>query len=232
MTKRLLAGCFLAATLLATGVEAGDRSGDWRFDVYLDDRPIGEHRFAVDHQGERLRVESTADFQVDFLFLTAFRYDHRAVEEWDGDCLARLEARTERNGKALEVEGHRVAGGFLVEGPDGEEALLPDCRATFAYWDPAILQRDRLINAQNGAHVEVSARSLGTEEIQVGDRSIPAQAWVLEAEERTIKLWYDDQGRWLGLESTVEGGRTLRYRLTEPPPALHSRRALPGGESS
>ena len=232
MIRRIFSGCLLAAVLLATGVEAQARSGDWRFDVYLDDRPIGEHRFAIDHRDGLLRVESDADFEVDFLFFTAFRYDHRAVEEWDGQCLVRLEARTKKNGRELEVQGRRLPGGFLVERPGGEQELLPECRSTFAYWDPAILERDRLINAQDGTHVEVAVRALGAETVTVGERSVPAEAWVLEAGERTIKLWYDNGGRWLGLESALDGGRTLRYRLTEPPPLLQSDHARAGGEAS
>ena len=44
-------------------------------------------------------LTSEAHFRVRFLFIDAYRYEHRARERWQGDCLESLEARTDTNGK-------------------------------------------------------------------------------------------------------------------------------------
>jgi hypothetical protein len=30
---------------------------------------------------------------------------------------------------------------------------------------------------------------------------------------RTVDVWYSAQDQWIGLDTTVDGGRTLSYRL-------------------
>ena len=77
----------------------------WQFDVLLDDKPIGVHTFAVEDTGTQLRLETTASFDVKFLFITAFRYRHQNTEVWQDGCLSSIDAVTDSNGKELVVRG-------------------------------------------------------------------------------------------------------------------------------
>lgn len=54
-----------------------------------------------------------------------------------------------------------------------------------------------------------------------------AKRFELEAEGRRIAIWYGPSGEWLGLESEVEGGRTLRYVLAEWPTTTSTWASLP-----
>ena len=153
----------LAFSLAMSPARADDMGSETlMFDVYLDGRKIGYHRFEIEDAGGGRSVYSEASFDVKLLFITAFRYRHNTTERWQRGCLEKIEARTDANGKRLNVVGSKTREGFVVETGD-REASLPECVMTFAYWNPGFLEESRLLNPQTGEYVEVDVEELGTE---------------------------------------------------------------------
>lgn len=184
---------------------------EWKFGVLLNDKPIGYHNFNVSFEGDRQVLETEARFDVKFLFFNAFRYRHENTEIWSGGCLASIDASTDNNGDLLEVTGRQDAGVFAVRSRSGQDSL-PDCVQSFAYWNPQILESDRLLNSQTGEYEDVSVSFEGREDVRVGDREVDALKYRLSAKRGDITLWYSsDDLRWLALEAPAKGGRTIRY---------------------
>jgi len=104
-----------------------------RFDVFLDDREIGDHRFELRDVDGGVHVASTANFRVKAWILTAFRYEHESVERWQGGCLRLIESRTDSNGKRSTVSGSGEGEIFRVRSGDRDDTL-EGCIRTFAYW--------------------------------------------------------------------------------------------------
>ena len=119
------------------------------FKVFLNDREIGFHDFTFRDGPDGRTVESEARFNVKVLFLSAFRYEHQHVERWSDGCLVELSARTDNNGKDLTVRGSATANRFLVDSSQGTKELA-GCVQSFAYWNPALRQAERLLNFPNG----------------------------------------------------------------------------------
>ena len=185
---------FLAPMLaVALGAQAAPQS--WSFRVLLDGRDIGRHTFTREPSGDAARVLSEARFDVRFLIFSAYRYEHRAEEQWRGGCLESIVARTDDNGVLKDVSMR----------PSG-------CIRSFSYWDPAILRAERLLNAQTGEILAVRSEWLGLESIEVRGRAVRANRHRLTARGLSIELWYAGAD-WVALESSVEGGRRLRYEL-------------------
>jgi hypothetical protein len=183
------------------------------FDVLLDGKKIGYHRFEIDGPRNNAAVRSEASFDVKFLFVTAFSYRHTAMESWSNGCLDEIEARTDSNGKMLNVLGERTGDGFVVA--TGErEAELPECVMTFAYWNPGFLEQPRLLNPQTGEYLEIEVEDLGRDTVQLAGRVIPARSVRLTARQLDITLWYSESAEWLALESVATGGRIIRYELS------------------
>jgi hypothetical protein len=205
---------FVLATLTtAVSVAEGSTDKTLMFDVFLDGKKIGYHRFEIDGPRRNAVVRSEAKFDVKFLFVTAFSYQHTAEENWTGGCLSDIEARTDSNGKLLNVVGERKSDSFVIE--TGErEAQLPECVMSFAYWNPVFLEESRLLNPQTGEYLEVEVQDLGSDVVQLGGREIPARSVRLTAREMDITLWYSENSEWLALESVAKGGRILRYELS------------------
>jgi hypothetical protein len=176
-------------------------TGEWSFRALLDGQPIGQHRFSVSGQGETRQVVSEADFAVRFLGLTAYRYRHRATEQWQGDCLVAITSTTDDDGKTQQVQARR------------DNAPLKGCVMSFAYWNPAIQTQTQLLNAQTGKLESVQVRRVGSGSVEVRGRPVDATEFRITGAANPIAVWYSAQGEWVGLDATVAGGRKLSYRL-------------------
>jgi hypothetical protein len=212
----------LLLMLSAPAVLAGKLDGEvdtkeWNFRVYLDDSEIGYHTFSLVEEDGRKRLVTEAEFEVKFLFFTAYRYEHNNVETWQGECLQEIQSETDANGRKFAVRGVRDDSGLEIEAADGVRDV-PGCVKTFAYWNPDILDEPELLNSQTGELLEVDIEPVATETLIVSGREVPARRYRLQAKNMELDIWYSrDQGRWLALESTVKGGRKLRYELSQEP---------------
>jgi hypothetical protein len=203
------------AVVAATPVlaDAGDGTRKLNFDVFLDDRAIGYQRFELAPDGDGVRIETRAEFEVKLLLITAFEYDHRNTEVWRDGCLQAIDARTDSNGKQYAVSGKARGGAFVVATGEGERRL-GECVATFAYWDrELLLQQRQLLNSQTGEYVPVRIDPLGRDRVRIGGRELSVERYVLKGREIDIVLAYAaGSGEWVALDSRLENGRTLRYR--------------------
>jgi len=218
-TVILCNAAFIVAAALATpaysaspvAIDEALPEGQWRFRVLLDGKKIGFHEYDLEHDGDRLFVEARAEFDVKFLFINAYSYRHSLKATWQGRCLESLESQTDANGEKLSVVGERNNAGFEVE--SGEtEMELPSCVMNFAYWDPKILEQDRLLNPQTGKYLDIEVRELGETEVMVDGQEVNADAYRITAKDMRIDLWYSQEDReWVALESQTKGDRIIRY---------------------
>jgi hypothetical protein len=197
-------------SLLADTVTAKE----WSFDVYLDKDKIGQHLFKLN---ESNLLTSTAKFNVKVLFINAYQYDHKAVEDWQGDCLISLEAHTLENKVETNVKGKLSDQTFTVD--DGKfQQNLPSCTMTFAYWNPKITQQSKLLNPQNGEWLDTKFTNLGIDTIDVKNKKIEANHYKLEGSlngksKLNIDLWYSANNEWLALKSKTPEGYIIKYKL-------------------
>ncbi|MCZ2495925.1 hypothetical protein GN316_04075 [Xylophilus sp. Kf1] len=208
-----LAAMLLAASATPVAASAAETVREWNFEVLLDGKPIGEHRFTVATDGDRATVRSRARFDVKVLGFTAYRYRHEADEIWRKGCVESIRARTDDDGEVLKVDAEPVeAAGLRVTSAKGV-ASYPGCVMGFGYWNPAMLQQSRLLNVQTGEYLAVVATPLPDQTVVARGDPVPARRWKLVGPDNPVELWYGTDGQWLALESTVAGGRKLRYRL-------------------
>jgi Family of unknown function (DUF6134) len=185
----------------------------WNFNVYLDDKPIGTHRFELRQQGELRELRSTARFDVKILFINAYSYVHDANESWRGDCLQSMTSSTDDNGKKLSVKA-TLQNNELSVINTAHRYMVSGCVMSFAYWNPLLLQQTRLLNAQTGEYDQVTIKLMGDESLQVRGVAQAAKHYRVTGTKLSIDLWYSSAGEWLALESTTESGRRLRYVLS------------------
>ena len=208
----LLALVSIGGTAIA-GNNGDGQASEWNFRVYLDDTEVGFHRFSLVEEGDLQRLRTVADFSVKFLFFTAFRYEHVNEETWSGECLQAIESRTFANGQEFAVVGQREEDGFAIEASTGSREM-DGCVKSFAYWNPDILDEQVLLNAQTGELLPVSIEPVSEETLTVRGQEMPATRYRLVARNMALDIWYSQDRHWVALESTVKGGRKLRYELT------------------
>lgn len=189
----------------------------WDFDVLLDGRPIGHHRFEVSGDAARRAVHSEAAFDVKLLGLSVYRYAFRATERWSGDCLQWLDATTDDDGQPARVRAEREGEALRIQGPKADPSP-PACVMTWAYWNPEALRRQtRLLDPQTGRVDPVTITPAAPGMIRVAGRDQPGRRFHIAAPAGPVDVWTSPTGEWLGLDATVRGGRTLSYRLRHEP---------------
>ncbi len=212
----VLTSVILGAAMIPGPAVASDVRS-WEFEVLLDDKKIGYHRFDLERSDERDVLSTEASFDVRFLFITAFRYRHANTEVWSGGCLTSIDATTDNNGEELVVTGSGGDTDFTVQ-TGSASAQLSGCIRTFAYWNPEILQADRLLNSQTGDYEAVTVSFDGEQDFTLDGTTVKARRYVLATAGGDIKLWYSSDDRWLGLEAPARGDRKLRYIPVSVPP--------------
>lgn len=212
MRARSIIVHILGLALLLAATQAAAQSRAWNFEVLLNDTPIGYHRFTLREQGAMREMKIEARFNMKVLFVNVYHYIHDASERWNGSCLDNLSARTDDNGEQLAVDAVNNAGQLNVKSAKAGEAL-DGCVMSFAYWNPAILRQPRLLNAQTGEYEAVKITELGDDSVMVRGVAVPAKRYRITGPKNPIDLWYSADRDWLALESTVAGGRRLRYRI-------------------
>jgi hypothetical protein len=212
----------LAALPIGASAVAAPRPAEWDFVALLGGERIGAHRYVVTPSGEHsFTVASEARFDVKILGIPVYRYRHRAVEHWDGDCLQAIDSRTDDDGRLEQVRGRLDGQRFVLDArSDGGTAApaagagvdVAGCVMSFAYWNPALAARDRLLDPATGKLVPVTFATLPSLTIDVRGLPTPVRGVRISGLAQPIDVWYADD-RWVGLDTTVEGGHRLSYRL-------------------
>lgn len=204
-----MAGAVLARADAGPGAE---QRQVWNFQVLLDDKEVGFHQFRVSSDGEQQTVQIDARFDVRILFFNAYSYRHHNTEHWRDGCLAEIRSETTAGREKFSVQGTDQGERFDLETLEGNERLEDGCIRSFAYWNPAILSSDRLLNSQTGEWIAVQVTEQGDEPLEIQGRQQRARRFALELPDGVISLWYSPDGRWLALEAPAPGGRKLHYR--------------------
>lgn len=193
--------------------DAGDKS--WKFRVLLDDTPIGYHQVSINRENNRKTVHTQASFDVRFLFIPVYSYNHETRESWQDGCLVNINSTTDDNGDNFFISGKEDNRVLAIETREGRTSI-DGCVRTFAYWDLELLRSGRLLNTQTGEYQQVSIEDLGAGNFSIDDQQLEARHFRLSVEGMTIDLWYTMDLHWLALESTTESGAVLRYLPDKP----------------
>jgi len=192
---------------------------EWNFAVSLDGKPIGAHRFVLSSTGEgSLALSSEARFDVKWLGVPLYRYQHQVSERWADGCLASIDARTDEDGALTEVHGRALDGRFSLQVRSADhvsDGAIPaaGCLLSFAYWNPtALAQQNRLLDPGSGRvePVVIVPSAAAPNDLKVPSGSI--RGLRINGLAQPIDVWYAGE-RWVGLDTFVRGGRRLSYRL-------------------
>jgi hypothetical protein len=185
----------------------------WAFDVYLDKSKIGKHTFTL----EKNKLTSRAKFNVKVLFINAYQYDHTSQEQWQDNCLSNIEVNTTEDKIVTNVKGNKTDSGFEIS--DGKiNQVLPACTMTFAYWNPAILTQEKLLNPQNAEYLNTTFEKMPNATLTIKGKPTETTHYKLKGalgskNKLNIELWYNLNNEWVALKSITPEGYIINYKL-------------------
>jgi hypothetical protein len=186
------------------------------FEVFRNGSLIGEHDLTFTQTGDDLSIAINVALVVKILGITAFTYSLVATERWSGGVFQSVESMINNNGTQLEVQAHKVANGYLVNGINHTnpsqsypEYTAPPNTMPLTYWNKAMLNAN-ILNIQTAHSYPAIVNSPGWFKIPTaGGGSIVAQRFDVTGKLH-LSVWYDQNNAWSGLEFHVNGDETYQ----------------------
>jgi hypothetical protein len=200
---RALAALLLVVVLLGPAAADGvPPDGRLEFAAFRNGSEIGRGAYRFSGDAARREVAITVDIQVKVVFITVYRFTHRAHEVWEGAHLVSMEAETDDNGTAHSVrvarDGDRLA--IVADGRTGHAAL--DAKP-LSFWHRGIATAPEIIDPADGALFRPSVRR---------DPG-PAESYEISNESGLWRhLSYDAAGILAAFKLRAHDGSEIDYR--------------------
>lgn len=214
LTRRRFGGLAMAMGALglpapAWALEPVNRT----FEIFRKGDHVGEHRVTFSASATGMEVVTEIDIAVKVAFITAYRYTQRGRDAWAGPRLVASEISTDDDGRKTHVVLGARDGQLLGEGPEGRIELPLGDMTDLCWWNPGIVQRQRLLDSQTGIVSPLDTWDLGRRSFVSGGQPVEAQGFGIRASEaRGGEVWYDDEGGWVSAVLHTRG-EVLEYRL-------------------
>ena len=179
------------------------------FEVERAGRPIGSHRINFSREGEQLRVDVEMRLQIRFLAIFPYHYRYQASEWWHKGRLLRLQVAIDDNGNQQHFDA-ATDGNVIRLDMNGQSRELPAGLLTTNHWHPHILQQQQVLNTLTGQISPLAVHALGEIMVPSAGDLVAARHYRLGGELRDTETWYDDQGRWLGMEFSARDNSRIR----------------------
>ncbi|MET4001106.1 DUF6134 family protein [Marinobacterium sp. MBR-109] len=231
----LLSAILLLGMLPATGRAAALPAGQTPLDLYGAEalytverkgKTIGHYRLQFDQQPDQLQVHVEMVLQIRVLALFNYRFEYTASEQWSADGqLQQLSVSIDNDGKRTQHRIERQNNQLCRVEAAGCD-LLGQQLLTSNHWHPHLPQQQQLLNTLTGQVSQLNVTDLGRETLSFGNDSIVATHYQLGGDLDDTHSWYDQNGRWLGMEFSARDGSRIRVRL-QPESAYLARKEAP-----
>lgn len=181
------------------------------FTVLRNGDPIGTHAYKFKEAGPRTYVDIVTDIKVKVAFLTVYRFEHEAREEWFKDKLVKTFSTTNDDGTDHTLNVSKTKGALNVDG-DGKKSEAEYGIMPASLWHPETVKREMLLNTLDGKIMSVKVEDLGAEDVMVKGSAIQAQHFRLSGElERD--LWFNAKGLLVMVRFKGDDGSDISYEL-------------------
>lgn len=143
------------------------------FDISRNGDKIGTDTVEIDHDGDATTITSTTHITVTVAFITAYQFDHTAVETWGKGKFVSYRAHTNDNGTKYDVLA-KADGEKLDLTVNGEHSELPQIILPATMWNKGFIGSTQLIDPDKGTIMTVGVKDLGEEPIATDSGEIQA----------------------------------------------------------
>ena len=215
---RFFACCLLILLLLPAAAKAAvavpdgfPPAGTITYDVWREGSQIGTHSVEFTRDGDKLTVRTKIRIEVKLLFVTVYRFEHDAEEDWVDGKLMRFAAKTNDNGTdrdvLLERQGDQLRGHY-----NSEQATLPGDLIPGSLWNPATVDQTQLIEPTKGRAKAVKIVDRGTESITLESGKVEAHHYSITGDLRR-EVWYGADGEVVQAAYAAKDGSLLTFKL-------------------
>jgi hypothetical protein len=200
----------IGATLLLATVSyafAGN-AGEYTFTVLSDGNPVGQHRIAFEHEGDRVEIREATEIEISFATIPLYTFEHQARQLWQKGRAVRIDATTNDNGEQLDITVRDTAEGY-VRTVNGRVDRFDESATVLALWNKDTFAHDAYFSAVEDKILDVSFEDVGPETIVLAGRPVQTQHYRMVGDDEH-ELWFDPAGH-LAKVAFRRYGATIEY---------------------
>ena len=202
---------FCATPIIQASGDTTAPTGEWRYEIIRGDRNIGSHSIQFSQSGTHLDVHIETSVTVKLGFVVVYRYSHLGHETWKDGQLVALETTTDDDGNPHRVIAARDGDALKVES-DGASARVSDGILPDSLWNQQFIDRDEVLDSDNGHIARAHAEFLGTETLIARGETISARHYRIVGDLQ-CEVWYDTVGTLVHIRFIGSDGSNIDYVL-------------------
>ena len=185
------------------------------FEIYRNDKLIGNHIFSFKKIDNQLEVESEIYFEIKKLGIVFYKYHVSGTEVYQDGQLIKFNSETNQNGKKKYVNMKLDNNEFLIDGSSYKGKVSKDYLLG-TWWNHSIVKAEAQISAVSGRIIKQKVTFLGKENLNIGnkiyktlhfnfsstdkklnkDKKLNTDIWYEEKTLNWVKATFNKKGRW------------------------------------
>ncbi len=133
----------------------------FKYDIFYKGDKVGEHQLKVVPDGDLIRLDHSRVIDVKVMFVSAFTERHQSTEWWTKTpLLNKLNAKTQVNGKEVDMAGQVAGNGLVFKVGDQQEMVPFDVVTLDSYWVASAPRHPVVIDVSQGKILKTTSKTL------------------------------------------------------------------------
>ena len=193
------------------------------FDIYRNNKHIGQHVFSFKKIDDQLAVESEINFEIKKLGIVLYSYHVKGTEYYKDGKLIKFNSKTNQNGKE-KFANIKLENEELVIDGSSYKGKVPTDYLLGTWWNHSIVEAEAQISAVSGRIIEQKVTFLGKEDIKIGEKNYKTLHFNFSSTDKKLKkdkklntdIWYEEKTlNWVKAFFKKKGNWEYRLRVIE-----------------
>ena len=196
-------------------VEHYDNLKRIEFDIYRNNKHIGQHIFSFKKNDKEITVESEINFKIKKLGVVLYKYHVKGTEYYKDGKLIKFNSKTNQNGKEKYVNLKAENNELVIDG-SSFKGKVPEDYLLGTWWNHSIVKAEAQISAVSGRIIKQKVTFLGKEKININgkvyetlhfnfsstdeslskDKKLNTDVWYEENTLNWVKASFNKKGKW------------------------------------
>ena len=193
------------------------------FDIYRNNKHIGEHIFSFVKSNDQISIESKINFIIKKFGMVLYKYHVKGKEVYKDGKLIKFNSRTDQNGKEKYVNLELENDEFIING-SSYKGKVPTKYLLGTWWNHSIVEAEAQISAVSGRIINQKVTFLGKETIKIGNKNYKTLHFNFASTDKKLKkgkklntdVWYEENTlNWVKAAFKKKGNWEYRLRVME-----------------
>jgi len=193
------------------------------FDLYRNNKLIGQHIYTFYRDGKNFTVQNKINFKIKKFGVTLYRYSSEGLEKYNNGKFESFSAKTNHNNKDKFCKIYKKENEFFIEG-SSYKGKAPEDFIIGTWWNHSIIKYGAQISTSSGRIIKQNVSFVGKETIEINNKKYSALKFNFSSKDQSLSkdkklnmdVWYDEKTLiWLKANYKKSGNWEYRLRYFE-----------------